>query len=150
MLKVYGVPESLPVCPVILTLGTLDIKDYEFITVDPVKGDHKKPEFLQLNPSAMIPVIEDGDFVLTESCAILIYIAEKFGGKSHFLYPRDRPETSFKINQRLHFYSSTMAYKLAHGIVSIVKLTSLTYCLNKALIGSLFIPRAKFAAGKNR
>lgn len=52
--------------------------------VDLEKGDQRKPEFLMMNPAARIPVIVDGDvaggpLTLTESTAILIYVAEKSG-----------------------------------------------------------------------
>jgi glutathione S-transferase len=41
-------------------------------------GDHKTPEFLQLNPRHKVPVIRDGEFVLNESVAILVYLDRKF------------------------------------------------------------------------
>jgi GST-like protein len=52
--------------------------------VDLNAGDQKKPEFLKLNPLAQIPVVVDDDaagerVVLSESWAILVYLAEKSG-----------------------------------------------------------------------
>jgi GST-like protein len=49
-------------------------------------GDHKKPDYLKLNPSGRMPTIVDNDatggpFVLTQSVAIMLYLAEKAGGK---------------------------------------------------------------------
>src|SRR5262249_51482920 len=38
----------------------------------------KSPEFLALNPSGAVPVLVDGDFVLTQNVAILGYLAERF------------------------------------------------------------------------
>lgn len=38
------------------------------------------PDFLALNPASQIPVMKDGDLVLTESMAIALYLARKFGG----------------------------------------------------------------------
>jgi glutathione S-transferase len=41
------------------------------------KKQHKAPEFLALNPRGKVPVIRDGDFVLSESLAILAYLDRK-------------------------------------------------------------------------
>ncbi len=48
---------------------------YETKYVDFQKGEHRSPEFLQMNPMGQVPVLVDGDFVLTESLAINDYIA---------------------------------------------------------------------------
>ena len=48
----------------------------------------------------------DNDFVLWESCAILIYLCEKYG-KNDALYPRD-PKKRAVINQRLYFVMGTL------------------------------------------
>ncbi len=50
-------------------------------------GDHKKPEFRKVNPNAELPALVDGDLVLWESNAILVYGAEKTGNKT--VYPAD-------------------------------------------------------------
>lgn len=42
-------------------------------------GDQKTPEFTQMNPNQKIPVINDGDLTISESGAILHYLAEKTG-----------------------------------------------------------------------
>ena len=46
--------------------------------VDLMKGEHVQTSFTNLNPNQLVPVLEDGDFVLTESSAILKYLADKF------------------------------------------------------------------------
>lgn len=40
--------------------------------------EHKSPAFLKMNPMGKVPVLEDGDFYLPESNAILTYLARKF------------------------------------------------------------------------
>lgn len=52
--------------------------DFEAISVDLPAGRHRSPEFLELNPAGKIPVLVDGDLVLSESVAIVLYLAEKY------------------------------------------------------------------------
>ena len=47
---------------------------YETVKLD--RSGVKSPEFLALNPSGSVPVLIDGDFVLTQNVAILSYLAE--------------------------------------------------------------------------
>ena len=52
--------------------------EFEPISVNLFAGEGSRPEFLKLNPAAKIPVLVDGDLVLTESAAIVLYLAEKY------------------------------------------------------------------------
>ncbi|MBW4708215.1 glutathione S-transferase [Roseobacter sp. YSTF-M11] len=52
--------------------------DYELIDVDLANGAHKAEPFLSLNPAGQVPVLEDGDTVITDSNAILVYLARKY------------------------------------------------------------------------
>src|SRR4030095_4006701 len=52
---------------------------YEPIPVDTRKGEQHKPEFLSVNPNAKVPAIVDGDAVVFDSSAILLYLGEKTG-----------------------------------------------------------------------
>ena len=47
---------------------------YQLVRLNPLKGENRTPEFLALNPGARIPVLVHGEFVLTESLAILDYV----------------------------------------------------------------------------
>ncbi|MEH6651190.1 MAG: glutathione S-transferase [Motiliproteus sp.] len=51
---------------------------HEIVHVDLLAGEHKQPRFLALNPAGQVPVIEDGDVVITDSNAILVYLARKY------------------------------------------------------------------------
>lgn len=53
--------------------------DVEEIVVDLAAGEHKKPEFLKLNRFGQLPVLVDGDTVIADSNAILVYAARKHG-----------------------------------------------------------------------
>jgi glutathione S-transferase len=51
---------------------------FETVSVNLAKGEHRTPEFLRLNPAGKLPVLVDGETVLTESVAIAVYLAEKY------------------------------------------------------------------------
>jgi glutathione S-transferase len=68
------------------TLQELEL-DFDAVTVNLAKGEHLKPEFMAINPAAKLPVLVDGEIVLTESAAIVLYLAEKHPQKR--LMPTD-------------------------------------------------------------
>jgi glutathione S-transferase len=73
-MKLYINKLSPNVRRVRLTAAVLGLK-LEEIALDFTKGEHKKPEYLALNPNGAVPTLTDGDFVLTESRAIMQYLA---------------------------------------------------------------------------
>lgn len=82
MIDVYAfaTPNSIKVPIALEELGL----DYELHSINVRKGEQKAPDFVALNPNAKVPVLVDSDgpegrLVLTESAAILIYLAEKTG-----------------------------------------------------------------------
>lgn len=60
-----------------LLLGLLRLP-YETIDVDLFAGEHKRPGFLARNAFGQVPVIEDGELVLADSNAILVYLAARY------------------------------------------------------------------------
>lgn len=51
---------------------------HEAVYVDLLSGEHKSPEFLAMNPDGQVPVLEDGDVVVSDSNAILVYLARTY------------------------------------------------------------------------
>jgi glutathione S-transferase len=62
------------------TLQELGV-DFEAVPVNLMAGEHRRPDFLAINPAGKIPVLVDGDIVLTESVAIVVYLADKYPEK---------------------------------------------------------------------
>ncbi|UEP30019.1 MULTISPECIES: glutathione S-transferase family protein [unclassified Burkholderia] len=56
--------------------------DFEFVSVNLLAGEHKRPEFLHLNPAGKVLVLVDGDLVIPESAAIVLYLADKYPEKA--------------------------------------------------------------------
>ena len=76
MYKVYGMPRTRST-RVVWALEELGV-DYSFHHVDLAKGEGQSPEFLKLNPYGKVPVLIDGDLVLSESSAICTYLGDKY------------------------------------------------------------------------
>ena len=76
MLTLHGTPPTRAL-RVIWLLNELGL-DYALCPVDLTQGEAKRPPFIELNPAAKVPVLVDGDTVLTESAAIQLYLAEKY------------------------------------------------------------------------
>ncbi|CAM6037036.1 unnamed protein product [Sphagnum compactum] len=92
-IKVYGTKQSTCSQRVYLALHEKEIYDYHIVHVDLLKGEHKRPEFLKIQPFAKIPVYQDEEVTIFESRAIVRYIAEKFKDKGTItLYGRNLKE----------------------------------------------------------
>ena len=52
--------------------------NHMLVDVDLMAGEHKKEPFLSLNPSGQVPTVEDGVTVISDSNAILVYLARKY------------------------------------------------------------------------
>ena len=77
-MKLYQFPFS-PNCQKVVALAHEVGTPLELTTVDLFKGEARTPSMLAKNPNGKLPILEDGDFVLWESRAMLAYIAAKAG-----------------------------------------------------------------------
>ena len=55
---------------------------FEAVQVNLYGGEHKGHEFLALNPYGRVPVLVDGDLVMSESIAICLYLADKYASRN--------------------------------------------------------------------
>jgi len=77
-MKLYHHPLSGHAHRARLFLSLLGVP-HEAIEVDLKAGAHKRPEFLALNPFGQVPVLDDDGTVVSDSNAILVYVARKLG-----------------------------------------------------------------------
>ena len=80
MIKVLGRAHSVTVMKVMWCCAELGL-EVERIDIGGPFGGNKEPAYLKKNPNGKVPTLEDGDFVLWESNAILRYLFEVHGGE---------------------------------------------------------------------
>jgi GSH-dependent disulfide-bond oxidoreductase len=101
-LYAFATPNSIKALIALEELGV----SYNLNSVNVRAGEQKKPEFLALNPNGKVPVLvddatPDGEFVLTESAAILVHLAERHGK----LLPASGPMRA-RVFEQLFFHAS--------------------------------------------
>lgn len=63
-----------PNCVAVLAVARRLGNELDIRRVDLLNGEHRQPEFLALNPNGLVPALQDADFVLWETLAILEYL----------------------------------------------------------------------------
>ena len=89
MLKIWGRMSSINVKKVVWTAQELAL-DFQRTEAGGLFGVVKTPDYMALNPNSLVPVIEDGDYVLWESNVIVRYLAAKHAPGQ--LYPTELRE----------------------------------------------------------
>lgn len=84
----------------------------ELVEVNMAAGAHKAPAFLQLNPFGQVPVIQDGDIALTDSNAILVYLASRYAPDADAWLPRD-PLQAAAVQRWLSVAAGPLAFGAA-------------------------------------
>jgi glutathione S-transferase len=94
----------------------------ELVLVDLAKGANREPGFLKINPNHKVPVLDDGGFILWESCAIAQYLADRTPGQT--LYPTE-PKARADVNRWLfwsgaHFGPGIGILNFEHWVKALV------------------------------
>jgi glutathione S-transferase len=110
---------------------------FESASIDMRFNEHRSAEFLKINPAAKLPVLVDDDLVLTESIAIVLYLAEKY---------REKQLLPVNPNERAQVYRWLLfaATELEQPLWRISKHTAL-YPKNRRLMADTALAREDFA-----
>ena len=111
-MKLYYHPASSTSRPVMLFAAENQVP-LEMQVVDLFTGEHYQPAYEAINPNHLVPVLDDGDFRLTESSAILKYLADKIDSP---LYPKDLRARA-RVNERMDWVNTQLCRDLAYGTV---------------------------------
>lgn len=111
-MKLYMHPASNASRPVLLFAAEKKI-DLETQVVDLLKGEHYGDAFTAINPNRMVPVLQDGDFRLTESSAILKYLASKINAPE---YPTGDLQKRAKVDEAMDWFNTQFYRDFGYGL----------------------------------
>lgn len=109
-MELYMHPVSMTSRPVRLFIAESGI-DIEEQVIDWMTGEHHQEPFISINPNRLVPVLDDGDFRLTESSAILKYLADKIDSPA---YPKDLKQRA-KVNEMMDWFNTNFYRDYGYG-----------------------------------
>src|SRR5262252_9185491 len=110
-MKLYMHPVSMTSRPVRLFAAENNIvMDEELI--DLMSGAHMQSPYSAINPNCLVPMLEDDDLRLTESSAILKYLADKIGSPA---YPKDLKQRA-KVNEVMDWINTNFYRDFGYGL----------------------------------
>ncbi len=114
-MKLYDLDRSGNCYKIRLLLSMLGL-DYQRINIDTTRGESQTAEFKRLNPRGQIPVLVEGETVIWDSMAILVYLARRYGGERWL--PTD-PLGEARVMQWLAVSENELLYGLARARVAV-------------------------------
>ncbi len=111
-MKLYAHPASTVSRPVLQFIADNHIA-VDLQIVDIFKGEHYSEDFTQRNPNRLVPVLEDGDFRLTESASILRYLADQIDSPA---YPKDLKARA-RVNEAIDWFNANFYRDWGYGLV---------------------------------
>ncbi|XP_049936660.1 glutathione S-transferase T1 isoform X2 [Nymphaea colorata] len=113
----------------IMKLRVINGIDFEEVKVNLAKGEHRRPEFKDINPMKQVPAVVDGKLKLFESHAILRYLSCAYPGIPDHWYPADLSKRA-KIDSVLDWHHSNLRRGAAGLVFNSVLAPALGYPLN--------------------
>ena len=111
-MKLYYHPVSTTCRPIMQLAAESGIR-LDFQLVDLFKGEHLQEPYCAINPNSCVPVLEDGDFRLAESSAILKYLADTVRSPA---YPTDL-RLRARINERMDWFNTSFYRDFGYGLL---------------------------------
>lgn len=111
-MKLYYHPISTTSRPVLMAAKEMGV-DLTIQVVDLMTGEHHSDAYIKVNPNRLVPTLDDDGFVLTESAAIMKYLAEKVNSP---LYPKDLKARA-RVNERMDWFNTNFYREYGYNLV---------------------------------
>ena len=112
MIRLHYDPASTTCRPILLFAAEAGLP-LDMVIVDLFSDEHRGDPFTRLNPSQAVPVLDHDGFVLTESSAILKYLAELVSSPA---YPKDLKARS-RVNEKMDWFNTGLMRDYCYGLV---------------------------------
>lgn len=111
-MKLYSNPASTT-SRIIMMFAAEEGIPIDYVTVDLMAGEHLKPEYRAINPNCLVPTLDDDGFRLTESGAIIRYLAGKTGSAA---YPANLQERA-RVDEAMEWFYSNFYKDHGYGMI---------------------------------
>ncbi len=111
-MKLYAHPASTTSRPIMMFCAEQGV-EVENVTIDLFSGAHKEAPYLAVNPNGMIPALDDDGFILSESSAILKYLADKIDSPT---YPKEARARA-RVNEIMDWANTQFYREIAYHLV---------------------------------
>ncbi|MDZ7865955.1 glutathione S-transferase family protein [Acidovorax sp.] len=110
-LRLYHHPVSTTSRPIMMFAADHSLA-IEMRVVDLFAGEQFSPAFTTINPNQAVPVLEHGEFRLTESSTILKYLADHVGSAT---YPAET-QSRARVNEAMDWLNTGLSRELLYGL----------------------------------
>ena len=111
-MKIYAFDGS-PTSRIVLLFCAEERIEFDKVDINLLEGAHLAPSYTAINPCSLVPVLEDGDFRLSESSTILKYLAEKFQSRA---YPSELKSRA-KVHEVMDWLNTSLYRVIGYNFV---------------------------------